>query len=74
MVYAGLNGKQRLMQEHMGKDVHTVREKVLIGFNDFATRNPELLEEWAYENNKEIMPYNVMPSSHKMVCMDMQEL
>lgn len=47
MVYAGLNGKQRLMQEHMGKDVHIVREKVLIGFNDFATRNPELLEEWA---------------------------
>ena len=35
----------------------------LSGFNDFATRYPELLAEWDYERN-EVKPSDVMPSSH----------
>ena len=28
--------------------------KILPGFNDFATKNPELLQEWDYEKNKKL--------------------
>ena len=38
----------------------------LLGFNDFATRYPELLSEWDYERNV-VKPTELMPSSHKKV-------
>ena len=38
----------------------------LSGFNDFATRYPELLSEWDYGRN-EVKPSDIMPSSHKKV-------
>ena len=41
-------------------------EKLLKGFNDFATKYPELLKEWDYEDN-DILPDEIFPGSHKKV-------
>ena len=41
--------------------------KVLKGFNDLATINPELVKEWDYEKNKKVTPTSVMPNSNKKV-------
>lgn len=41
--------------------------KLLIGFNDFATKSPQLLDEWDYkENGKQgIMPNNISAGNSK---------
>ena len=39
--------------------------KVLKGFNDLATKNPELLKEWDYNKNKNMDPENVVYGSYK---------
>ena len=41
-------------------------KKILAGYNDLATTNSELLEEWDYEKN-EIKPTEVVAGSHKKV-------
>ncbi len=41
--------------------------KVLIGFNDLETLYPELLSEWDYERNKDVLPNSVTPGSDKKV-------
>ena len=41
-------------------------QKLLKGFNDFATEHPELLKEWDYKKNK-IQPDEVMSCSHQKV-------
>ena len=41
--------------------------KVLKGYNDLATRNPELAEEWDYENNGELKPTDVTECSAKKI-------
>ena len=33
--------------------------KILVGFNDLATTNPELLEKWNYEKNNNKLFYNI---------------
>lgn len=42
---------------------------VLKGYNDLATTNPELLEEWDYKNNDlvHITPYNITKGAEKKV-------
>lgn len=42
-------------------------KKVLAGFNDLATTNPELLKEWDYQSNVEISPQDIMRGSTKKV-------
>lgn len=42
-------------------------QKLLIGFNDLATTNPEILKEWDYEKNGDLKPENVMQGSKKKV-------
>lgn len=42
-------------------------EKVLSGYNDLATINPKLAEEWNYEKNGGLEPTKVMPNSSKKV-------
>ena len=42
-------------------------QKVLIGYNDLATTNPILLEEWNYEKNTTISPTSVTKGSRKKV-------
>ena len=42
-------------------------KRVLTGFNDLATTNPELLEEWDWEKNSKITPYSVTAGSGKKV-------
>ena len=41
--------------------------RVLKGFNDLSTINPELVKEWNYEKNKNITPETIMPNSNKKV-------
>ena len=41
--------------------------KLLKGFNDLATTNPELLPCWDYEKNGVITPQEVMKGQHKLV-------
>lgn len=41
--------------------------KILKGFNDLATVNPELSEEWNYNRNELKKPFDFMANSHKKV-------
>ncbi len=41
--------------------------KILPGFNDLASLNPELASEWDYELNTGLSPSDVMPSSHRKI-------
>ena len=41
--------------------------KVLVGYNDLATTNPEVAAEWDYDRNGDLIPENVMPKSGKKV-------
>ena len=40
---------------------------VLTGYNDLATRNPELLTEWDYTRNIEVKPTEISVFSHRKV-------
>ena len=40
---------------------------VLKGYNDLATTNPEILNEWDYEKNKSITPFDISYGSDKKV-------
>ena len=42
-------------------------KKVLIGYNDLATINPELAKEWNYKKNGDLTPQKVTANSNKKV-------
>lgn len=42
-------------------------KKVLKGYNDLATKKPELLIEWNYDKNTSITPDSILPGSNKKV-------
>ena len=42
-------------------------KRVLSGYNDLATSNPELLDEWCYDKNINIAPTEVLSGSNKKV-------
>ena len=42
-------------------------KKVLAGYNDLATKNPELAKEWNHEKNGNLKPTDVTAGSHKSV-------
>lgn len=42
-------------------------KKVLKGYNDLATTNPKLAEEWNFEKNSELTPNDVVSGSQKKV-------
>ena len=42
-------------------------QKVLAGFNDLATTNPELMSEWDYEKNHPLTPQTITSGSPKTV-------
>ena len=44
---------------------YCVNQKVLPGYNDLATKNPELLLEWDYVKNSDFTPKDVSPGSEK---------
>ena len=48
---------------------YCANKKIIIGFNDLATTNPALVEEWDYEKNDKlgIKPENVVLNSTKMI-------
>lgn len=41
--------------------------KLLRGYNDLATTNPDIVKEWDYEKNKNIYPENFFSGSHQKV-------
>ena len=41
--------------------------KVLQGYNDLQTVNPDLAIEWDYEKNDVLTPFDVLPNSHNKV-------
>ena len=42
-------------------------KKTLAGFNDLATKRPDVLKKWDYEKNTEVSPQDVTECSHRMV-------
>jgi hypothetical protein len=44
-----------------------VGKKILVGFNDFASKYPELASQWNYKRNKKLLPSQVTASSNKSV-------
>lgn len=42
-------------------------KKILVGFNDLATVNPDLVKEWDYTKNGSLKPTEFLSSSHKEV-------
>lgn len=42
-------------------------QRVLAGYNDLATRHPELAKQWHPSNNIDLTPDQVMPGTHKKV-------
>ena len=41
--------------------------KAIAGYNDLATTNPILAEEWNYDKNRSLKPTDVTSGSHKVV-------
>ena len=41
--------------------------RVLRGYNDLQTMNPDLAQEWNYDKNDGLMPTDVMPNSNRKV-------
>ena len=41
--------------------------RVLVGFNDLMTTNPEIASEWNYEKNNDLTPKDVVAGSNKKV-------
>lgn len=42
-------------------------QKILQGYNDFASQHPEFLKEWNYEKNSPLLPTQITSGSPKMV-------
>ena len=53
----------RLKHNKLNHCPYCSNQKVLSGFNDFATLYPELLKEWDFNKNKDD-PYNIIKGSH----------
>lgn len=46
---------------------YCANKKAFQGYNDLATVNPILANEWHYEKNTSLTPFDVLPSSHYKV-------
>lgn len=46
---------------------YCVGKRVLVGFNDLATKNIQLAQEWDYEENKDLKPTGFTSQSNKKV-------
>ncbi|MBQ7286533.1 MAG: hypothetical protein IJW73_02100 [Candidatus Gastranaerophilales bacterium] len=42
-------------------------QKILRGYNDLVTTNPELLKEWNFEKNINVSPYEIGACTNKKV-------
>lgn len=42
-------------------------KKVLVGYNDLASQQPQLVEEWDFDKNGDLLPSQVVVSSQKKV-------
>ena len=53
---------------HNGKNCpYCSSHKVLKGYNDLQTVNPNLAKQWNYERNDRLTPMDVMPNSNKKI-------
>ena len=63
----GHEWEAEVKSRHAGRGCPYCAGRLLLnGFNDLATTNPEVLQEWDYENN-EINPNEIQAGSHKKV-------
>lgn len=46
---------------------YCANQKLLVGYNDLASKRPELIKEWNYEKNGNLMPQDVLFGSDKKV-------
>lgn len=61
----GHEWKARISKRSLGHGcIYCSNQKVLSGFNDLKTKNPELAEDWDYDKNM-ITPQEVLPNSNK---------
>ncbi len=44
---------------------YCANHKILTGFNDLATKRPDLMEEWDWQKNTDLDPLNIAPGSGK---------
>lgn len=58
---------QRATREHQTNCPYCSNKKVLKGYNDLATLNPEVAAEWNYEKNGDLKPSDFVVSSGKKV-------
>ena len=46
---------------------YCTNNKILVGYNDLATTNPDVAKEWDYEKNGDLKPTEVLPGSDRKV-------
>lgn len=46
---------------------YCTNQKLLVGYNDLLTKNPELAKEWNYKKNGNIKPEQFFPNTYKKV-------
>jgi len=64
----GHEWKVSVSNRKMGKNCpYCSNQKILVGYNDFASQHPEFLKEWDYEKNNPLLPTQVTSGSQKMV-------
>ena len=64
----GHNWKTKVASRGRGSGCpYCAGQKVLIGFNDLTTTNPELLDEWDYSKNTGIKPTNITAGCNRKV-------
>lgn len=56
----GHEWRERIANRHHGRGCpKCANRKLIVGHNDFATKHPELLNEWIYEKNIDIDPQHI---------------
>lgn len=56
----GHEWRERIANRHHGRGCpKCANRKLIVGHNDFATKHPELLNEWLYEKNTDIDPQHI---------------
>ncbi len=64
----GHEWKARINNRQRGdKCPYCSNRKLLVGFNDFKTRFPELANEWDYDKNHDMRPESILVGSEKKV-------
>ncbi len=63
----GHEWQQKISNRNYNGCPYCANLKVLIGYNDLSTTNPQIAKEWNYEKNKNLKPSDVIAGSGKKV-------